>query len=81
MHDAIKMERAGTPAAVVISDPFQPLAARFAENLGMPGYPPIMVPHPVATRNEEYLRRLAQQIAPAVIAHLTGARRADFVAS
>lgn len=66
------MERLGVPTAAIITEPFQGLAARFAGTLGAPDYPPTLVPHPVATKDDGYLRRLAREVADSVYARLTG---------
>jgi hypothetical protein len=63
LHDAIQMEKLGVPSTVVISDPFVGHIARFATNLGMPNYHSLVVPHPVASRNDAHLRRLAAAVA------------------
>ena len=70
MHDAIQLEELGVPATVVITEPFQGLAASFADNLGVPGYPPVVVPHPVASKDMAHLRALAVSVADAVAARL-----------
>lgn len=60
------MEERGIPATVVLTEPFQGLAASFAANLGMPGYPGVVVPHPVATLGDADLDRLAAAVGDAV---------------
>lgn len=64
------MEQCGIPATVVLTEPFQGLAASFAANLGMPGYPGVVVPHPVATRSDAELDRLAASVGDAVLERL-----------
>lgn len=58
------------PATVVITEPFQGLAASFAQNLGAPGYAPLIVPHPVASKDERRLAALADSIVDAAVARL-----------
>lgn len=60
------LEQLGVPAAVVITEPFQGLAASFARSLGMPGYPAAMVPHPVSSKDEPWLAATAARVADAV---------------
>jgi hypothetical protein len=72
LHDAIQFEQAGIPAVLIMTEPFQGLAARFAQNLGAPGYPAVSVPHPVATKDDETLDLLADKIADEVVARLDG---------
>lgn len=55
-----------------MTEPFQGLAAQFGATLGAPAYPSVLVPHPVSTKSEEYLRKLADRVAPDVVARLTG---------
>jgi hypothetical protein len=71
LHDAVQFERLGIPATLVMTEPFQGLAAGFAAKLGAPGYPGVMVPHPVAVRDETYLEDLARRIVDDVVKHLT----------
>jgi hypothetical protein len=59
LHDAIQIEQLGTPATVVITEPFQGLAAAFSGTLGMTGYHNVMVPHPIASKDESQLRAVA----------------------
>lgn len=55
-----------------MTEPFQGLAAKFGATLGAPAYPSVMVPHPISTKSEEYLRELGSRVASDVIARLTG---------
>jgi hypothetical protein len=71
LHDAVQIEEQGTPATLMITEPFQSLAASFAVTLGMAGYHNVMVPHPISSRDEEQLRKLAAQVADSVAAQLT----------
>jgi hypothetical protein len=71
-RDAIAFERAGVPATVVITDVFVGHVARFADNLGLPGYRTLVVAHPISSKDDEHLRRLAAAIAPAAEAQLAG---------
>jgi hypothetical protein len=72
LHDAIQLEQLGVPAAVVVTEPFQGLAANFAATLGMPGYSAIVVPHPIASKNEAWLAKLADQVADTASRALLG---------
>ncbi len=74
LQDALLMERAGRPATVVISEPFQGRIAAYAAKLGAPGYGVVVVPHPVASRSAEYLADLAGQLVDSVAQHLGTAR-------
>ena len=70
MHDAVQIEQQGTPATLLITEPFQGLAASFAGTLGMSGYHNVTVPHPIASKDEARLRDLAAKIADTVAAQL-----------
>jgi hypothetical protein len=64
------MERAGRPATVVISEPFQGRIASYSAKLGAAGYAVTVVPHPVSSRSEEYLAELAGRMTETVAGHL-----------
>ena len=72
MHDALQFERLGIPATLVMTEPFQGLAANFAATLGAPGYPCITVPHPISTRDDAALDALADRVAADVASRLAG---------
>ena len=65
--DALYLERLGVPAAVVITDPFTDVCGRVSRRMGFSGYAPIVVPHPAASRSDEWLRRRAQECADNLI--------------
>src|SRR3712207_5283324 len=65
LHDALLLERAGVPSTVLITDVFVSHVARFAVNLGAPGYHNLVVPHPAATKSDDELRRLALSVSSA----------------
>ncbi|NPC96045.1 UGSC family (seleno)protein [Nocardioides sp. zg-DK7169] len=70
VHDALLMERHGVPATVLITDVFVSTVARFSAVLGTPGYHSLVVPHPVAVKPAETLRRLAAGVADAAVTQL-----------
>jgi hypothetical protein len=47
-----------------------------AEANGLPGYPFVLVPHPIASDGEDALRRKAELVAPRLAALLTERPRA-----
>jgi len=72
LHDAVQMEGYGVPTALVITEPFAPIVANFAPAVGMAEYTgSIMVPHRVATMDDDDLRKLADSIIDEAIACLT----------
>jgi len=64
------VEDAGTPATVVITEPFQALITSGAVKLGAPGFPSLVVPHPVWGKDEAELRDLARTIADRALEQL-----------
>jgi hypothetical protein len=71
LHDAVMMEERGTPATVVITEPFQTIVATHAAKLGAPGYHSVVVPHPVYGKTEAELKELAAQMVDRAVAQLT----------
>lgn len=65
------IEQLGTPATVLITEPFQGIVATSAARLGAPGYHSLVVPHPIWGKDEEGLRALARQLVDAALAQLT----------
>lgn len=66
------IESAGTPATVLITEPFQGLVASGAVKLGVPGYHTLVIPHPIWGKGPDELRVLAVAIAESALAQLTG---------
>jgi hypothetical protein len=64
------IEERGTPATVLITEPFQPVIASHALKLGAPGYHCLVVPHPVYGKTADELRLLARPIADTALAQL-----------
>jgi hypothetical protein len=73
LHDAVQLERLGVRATVVITEVFTQTIARFSATLGVPGYPTVVVPHPVSSRELDRLRRMAADAAPSARDRLAGA--------
>lgn len=67
------LEQRGTPATVLITEPFQTIVASHAVKLGLPGYHSLTVPHPIWGKDEPQLRALARPILDKAIAQLVGA--------
>jgi hypothetical protein len=72
----VKIELAGTPATVLITEPFQGVVASNAVKLGAPGYHFLTVPHPVWGKNDGELRELALRVIDQAVAQLTALRAA-----
>ncbi|MFV0462585.1 MAG: UGSC family (seleno)protein [Nostocoides sp.] len=73
LGDAIKMEAAGIPSTVLISDVFTGHVASFAVTMGMPGYHFAVVPHPVSSKDDGQLASYAAAVLDQVAFQLTGA--------
>jgi len=69
------IEERGTPATVMITEPFQSIIASHAAKLGAPGYHTLVVPHPIYGKTPEELRRLVTPIADVALAQLVGDHR------
>lgn len=71
MHDAISSERAGTPAAAIITDRFRQTARAVAVAYGMDGYPFVAVAHPISSDSASGLRAKAEEAVQQCAAILT----------
>ena len=47
IHDAVELEKRGTPTLTICTDEFGPLGAMEARSLQMPRLPIVLVPHPL----------------------------------
>lgn len=77
LGDAIKMEIAGVPSTVLISDVFIGNIASFAVAMGMPGYHCAVVPHPVSSKSDEQIAQYAASVVDQVAVQLTGVHSAE----
>lgn len=64
------MEERGTPATVVITEPFQTIVATHAAKLGAPGFHSVVVPHPVFGKTQAELEALAATMVDRAISQL-----------
>ena len=72
LQDALLMERAGLPATVIVSEPFQGRVQAYAAKLGIPGYGVVVIPHPVSSRPAEFLAGVAAHATDATARLLEG---------
>jgi len=72
LADALRMEDAGVPATVLISDVFTGHVASFAATMGVPGYHCAVVPHPVSTKDAAQLASFAAAVTDQIAAQLSG---------
>ncbi|MDR5709813.1 MAG: hypothetical protein QN172_05360 [Armatimonadota bacterium] len=75
MADGIALEERGVPTAVVITEAFCGIADTMARDLGVPGYPYVVIPHPISSLTPEELRARAEQALPEVVRLLSVAER------
>ncbi len=61
MHDAISAEKAGVPAAAIITDRFRQTARAIADAHGMSGYPFAVIAHPISSDNQPALAAKAAE--------------------
>jgi hypothetical protein len=71
VRDAAQLERTGVPAVVVCSDAFVDPARALAAHFGLADLRVVVLPHPLASRNHEEIRRFADETASVA---LTAAR-------
>jgi hypothetical protein len=64
--DAILMERAGTPAVAIVTDPFRATGEAMATAWGMAGYPFLATPHPIANLADKELDERADRLLDAL---------------
>jgi len=65
--DASRLERAGVPTAVVITNIFVREADYQADTSGMRGFKPVVVPHPTSHLPEDQIQALATSIVDSVL--------------
>lgn len=74
LGDALRMEGAGVPSTVLISDVFVGHIASFSVTMGMPGYHTAVVPHPVSSKDDQQLAAYAASVVDVIAGQLTGSR-------
>jgi hypothetical protein len=60
--DGIIMEKLGIPTAVINTEPFITSSKAMAVAQGIPGYPFVIIPHPIATTEIGLLEEWAEQV-------------------
>ena len=71
MRDGINIAKRGIPAVALVTEDFWPQGDFVADSFGMPDVPRVRIPHPIAGTGEANMRRVAEQIVPAIIEALT----------
>ena len=67
MLDGIVFEKAGLPAASIITDVFEATGRAMAQSWGLPHYKFLAMPHPIANLTEAQLDQRAREIAPEIV--------------
>ncbi len=67
MLDGIIMEKLGVPTVVVSTEPFVNSVKAMAASHGIPGYPFVVIPHPIVATPMETLERWADSAMDQVI--------------
>jgi len=65
--DGIVFEKAGIPAAAIVTDVFEGTGRAMAQAWGVPEYKFLALPHPIANLTDAQLDQRARAIAPEVV--------------
>jgi len=65
--DGILFEKAGIPAASIVTDVFEGTGHAMAQSWGVPEYKFLALPHPIANLTDAQLDQRAREIAPEVV--------------
>jgi hypothetical protein len=65
--DGIKLEKAGIPAAAIVTAPFVATARAMAVNWGVPSYEFLVTSHPIANLREAELNAKADELATQIV--------------
>jgi hypothetical protein len=65
--DGIVFEKAGIPAASIVTDVFEGTGRAMAQSWGVPEYKFLALPHPIANLTDAQLDQRARAIAPEVV--------------
>jgi hypothetical protein len=68
--DGIVFEKAGMPAAAIVTDVFEGTGHAMAQSWGVPEYKFLSMPHPIANLSEAELDARARAIAPEIVSLL-----------
>jgi hypothetical protein len=73
VYDAIELEKAGTPAVVVTTTQFEPIAATMAANFGLPDLRTLVLNHPIGGTTRATLDEWADAASDRLLELFTGA--------
>lgn len=77
MRDGIELAHRNTPVVALVTEPFWEQGDLIALSNGMPDIPRVRLPHPVAGTGGAAMAELAAQIAPRLVAVLSGDEAPD----
>ena len=77
MRDGIELARRDRAVVALVTEPFWPQGDLIALSNGMPDVPRLRLPHPVSGSGNEAMARVAETLAPRIIAVLRGEADAD----
>lgn len=77
MRDGIELARRDRAVVALVTDVFWEQGDLIARSNGMPDVPRVRLPHPVSGSGAEAMARLADELAPRLIAVLRGESAAD----
>jgi hypothetical protein len=69
--DALMFEERGIPGIAVVTEPFRQTGTAMAATWGLPGFPFLAVPHPIANLGDADLDAIAARLAADVAALLS----------
>lgn len=72
MHDGIEIDDRGTPAVVIVTEPFIPTVKAIADIRALPDYRYALIDHPLGSLNEDELRQRAKAALPQIADILLG---------
>jgi len=72
VRDGIELARRQRAVVALVTEPFWPQGDLIALSNGMPDIPRLRLPHPVAGSGGEAMARLADALAPRIVAVLRG---------
>lgn len=72
MHDSVELEIRGVPTAAVITTAFQQEASAQLAALGMDGFRPVIIDHPLSTLSQAEIDDRAGEAMPLVIKTFLG---------
>ena len=81
MRDGIELARRERAVVALVSEPFWQQGDMIALSNCMPDVPRLRLPHPVSGSGNEAMARLAETLAPRIIAVLRGEADADNAAA